>query len=158
MVSKEVKRRHYFYQRTGTLECWASPRRWCNYNNPDNEERRSSGTPIVGREQAGSRQAAQPPGHRLVISELPKIQLWHNAAAGCKLEKQIAWLNPVILISFQSISISITFYKRLSQKGSFFNFNPIFFSLTQAALSTCQRDEFSQILCAFDPSMLKTFP
>lgn len=60
----------------------------------------------------------------------------------------------MILVSFQAISISITFYERLSQKGPFFNFNPIFFSLTQAAISTCHRDEFSQTLCAFDPSRL----
>lgn len=53
----------------------------------------------------------------------------------------------MILVSFQAISISITFYERFFQKGSFFNFNPIYFSLTQDALSTCHRQRSSARYC-----------
>lgn len=119
-VSREVKRCHC-YERTGTLECWASPRRWCNYNSPANKERRSSGTPTV----EGSTQAAQPPGHRLLICELPKIQLWHNAAAGCKAEKQTAWFNSMILVSFR-LYLFLSHFMKGSHRKDIFSISILF--------------------------------
>lgn len=116
-------KRCHCYERTGTLECWASPRRWCNYNSPANKERRSSGTPTV----EGSTQAAQPPGHRLLICELPKIQLWHNAAAGCKAEKQTAWFNSMILVSF-GLYLFLSHFMKGSHRKENFSISILFIS------------------------------